>query len=136
MSNTVVTSNLPCPFCRENELLKGVVRYEDDLWYYVEFNDKEIKNSGMVITKRHIVTPFEISVEEWTQLHSLLPKLKQLIDDYSPDGYNIGWNVGSAAGQNVMHAHMHILPRYADEPLAGKGIRYAFKQYENKRPAR
>jgi diadenosine tetraphosphate (Ap4A) HIT family hydrolase len=55
--------------------------------------------------------------------------------NYKPQGYNIGWNVGSVGGQEIFHAHLHIIPRYEDEPLAGKGIRYWLKQPQNKRRA-
>jgi hypothetical protein len=33
----------------------------------------------------------------------------------------------------VFHAHLHVIPRFADEPLAGRGIRYALKQPTNRR---
>ena len=60
---------------------------------------------------------------------------KDIVDKIEPaDGYNIGWNVNKTGGQNVAHAHLHLLARYNDEPLAGKGIRHAFKQPENQRP--
>lgn len=55
---------------------------------------------------------------------------------YQPDGYNVGWNSGAVAGQEVFHAHLHVIPRFADEPLAGRGIRYALKQPTNRRPGR
>jgi diadenosine tetraphosphate (Ap4A) HIT family hydrolase len=43
---------------------------------------------------------------------------------HHPDGYNIGFNVGTAAGQTVMHCHCHVIPRYAgDVPDAQGGIR-------------
>ena len=59
----------------------------------------------------------------------LLKEVKIYLDKkYKPDGYNVGWNVGKVGGQNVAHAHLHVLPRYKDEPLAGKGIRFMFKQ--------
>jgi len=32
-----------------------------------------------------------------------------------PDGFNIGINDGVAAGQTVMHLHIHLVPRYADD---------------------
>ncbi|WP_339185250.1 hypothetical protein [Oceanobacillus sp. FSL W7-1293] len=32
-----------------------------------------------------------------------------------------------------MHAHLHVLPRYKDEQMRGKGIRYLFKLASNKR---
>jgi histidine triad (HIT) family protein len=46
----------------------------------------------------------------------------------------LGWNAGNAAGQEVEYAHMHIIPRFNDEPYAGKGIRYWIKKDENIRP--
>ena len=42
-----------------------------------------------------------------------------------PDGYNIGINDGAAAGQTVMHVHMHVIPRYrGDRPDPRGGIRW------------
>ena len=124
-----------CPFCLQNKLLKGKVLFEDDLWYFAELKEKAIQNAGMAITKRHVETPFEINQVEWERLHQLLPKLKNILDEIeSPHGYNIGWNVYATGGQNVAHAHLHIIARYDDEPLAGKGIRYAFKDDGNQRP--
>lgn len=123
-----------CPFCIKNNLLKVTVLHEDDLWYITDMQQGSINNAVMAITQRHIETPFEINQQEWTALHSLLPKMKNLVNTKEPaDGYNIGWNVGATGGQNVMHAHLHLLARYKDEPLAGKGIRYVFKQPGNTR---
>ena len=34
----------------------------------------------------------------------------------------------------VLQVHLHVIPRFADEPLAGKGIRYFMKQAQNRRP--
>lgn len=124
----------PCPFCLDNNLLKVKVIYEDNLWYFTEMNEKSISNAGMAITKRHIETPFELSEAEWMRLRELLPKFKHLLDSKDPaQGYNIGWNVNPTGGQNVAHAHLHFISRYSDEPLANKGIRYAFKDESNRR---
>lgn len=122
-----------CPFCIENDLIRGKILYKDDLWYYHQYDDGELIGGGMIVTMRHIETPFDINEVEWTALRKLLPKFKSFVDEYSPDGYNIGWNVGKVGGQNVSHCHLHIFPRYSDEPLATKGIRYAFKPPSNKR---
>ena len=90
--------------------------------------------SYVIIPKSQVGSPFELSDKEWADSKALMQELKKYLDEkYKPDGYNIGWNVGKAAGQEVAHAHMHIIPRYADEPLAGKGLRYWFKQPENVR---
>jgi diadenosine tetraphosphate (Ap4A) HIT family hydrolase len=126
-----------CPFCIENNLLRVPVIYEDDLWYFAEMHEGSIQNAGMAITKRHIKTPFDINEAEWSSLRQLLPKFKLLIDqNEKAQGYNIGWNVMPVGGQNVDHAHLHIIARYEDEPLAGKGIRYAFKADSNARSNR
>lgn len=124
-----------CPFCIENNLLRVTVLYQDDLWYITDLEEGSINNAVMAITKRHIETPFEINEQEWQALHALLATMKKLVDDKEkPDGYNLGWNVHKTGGQNVAHAHLHVLARYDNEPLAGKGIRYAFKQIDNQRP--
>jgi histidine triad (HIT) family protein len=36
-----------------------------------------------------------------------------------PAGFNVGWNHGRAAGQHVLHLHVHVLPRHAD---GGRGV--------------
>jgi diadenosine tetraphosphate (Ap4A) HIT family hydrolase len=54
---------------------------------------------------------------------AMLPRVRALLDaELRPDGYNIGINDGAAAGQTVMHVHLHVIPRYrGDRPdLGGK----------------
>lgn len=123
-----------CPFCLANNLLEGEIIFEDDLLYFVAPKVADIQyDGGMIVTKRHIETPFDMSKDEWVHIHELLPAFKKFVDKYHPDGYNLGWNVKPVAGQYVSHAHLHFFGRFEDEPLAGKGIRYAFKQSSNKR---
>lgn len=122
-----------CPFCIPNDILRCNILYEDDLWYITDMVDGELKYGYMMITKRHIQTPFDINEEEWAQLRGLIKKCKAFLDECSPDGANLGWNINPIGGQNVDHAHLHLFGRFADEPLASKGLRYAFKQPSNKR---
>jgi diadenosine tetraphosphate (Ap4A) HIT family hydrolase len=123
-----------CNFCLQNKTLKGKILAENNLCYFVESIDPILKNAGMIITKRHIENPFNINNEEWMAIKSLLYDVKKVLDKHNPDGYNVGWNIGEVAGQNVPHAHLHVIARFKDEPLAYKGLRYAFKQKTNKRP--
>ena len=69
---------------------------------------------------------------ELTATFRLLATVKTWMDDtVAPDGYNIGWNCGTTGGQEVFHAHMHVIPRFRQEPLAGKGIRRLLKSDAN-----
>jgi len=98
-------------------------------------NPKTLIGSYVIIPKSHVKSPFDLSVEEWLATKDLMDRIKSYIDEkYKPDGYNLGWNVGAVAGQEVEYAHLHIIPRYKDEPYAGRGIRYWLKQDENIRP--
>ena len=113
----------------------GEPHFENETMIAVKSNN--LKNntligSYVIIPKSEVGSPFELSDKEWADSKSLMLEVKSYIDKkYAPDGYNIGWNVGKVAGQEVAHAHMHIIPRYSDELYAGKGLRYWFKQPEN-----
>ena len=90
--------------------------------------------SGVIIPFAHRATPFDLTEEEIADTFSLLSEVKAYLDDkYKPEGYTLGWNVGKVGGQNQFHSHLHVLPRYDDEPLATKGIRYFYKQRSNSR---
>lgn len=123
-----------CKFCLENGFLSNEVVIEDDYHFFVWSIDPILVHSGLIISKRHTETPFDYSLEEWTSLKKMLGRAKDLIDKNSPHGYNIGWNSGQVAGQEIKHVHLHIIGRFADEPLAGKGIRSHIKSPSNKRP--
>ncbi len=109
--------------------------FENDTMVAVRSNNLKhntLIGSYVIIPKSEVGSPFELSDKEWEDSKKLMLELKAYLDKkYKPDGYNIGWNVGKVAGQEVAHAHMHVIPRYADEPLAGRGLRYWFKQPEN-----
>ena len=80
---------------------------------------------ALVVPKRHVMTLFEMSVEEYADCFRLILSLKDLLlARYSPDGYNVGANCGEAAGQSVWHAHIHVIPRYTgDVPEPRGGVR-------------
>lgn len=70
----------------------------------------------MVFPKRHVVDIRELTSEEVEQLHNLQNLCLNVLDKvYSPHGYNIGYNIGSAAGASIQHLHLHIVPRYQRE---------------------
>lgn len=67
----------------------------------------------LIIPERHVGNYFELSDVEKSILWRAVDQCKQLLDSkIHPDGYNIGINVGSVAGQSISHVHIHLIPRY------------------------
>jgi diadenosine tetraphosphate (Ap4A) HIT family hydrolase len=52
----------------------------------------------------------------------LIDAAKALLDErFQPAGYNIGINVGAAAGQTIAHLHVHLIPRYPGDVADPRG---------------
>jgi diadenosine tetraphosphate (Ap4A) HIT family hydrolase len=78
---------------------------------------------------------FDFTPEEWEATRELLLKAKAAQDErLAPDGYTLIWNCLSEVGEPMHHAHLHVIPRFDDEPLAHQGGRSAIKVPENRRP--
>ncbi len=77
---------------------------------------------ALIIPKRHVATYFDITEQEQNAIAKSLQKAKLILDEeFSPDGYNIGVNNGEAAGQSIMHLHVHLIPRYKGDVENPKG---------------
>jgi diadenosine tetraphosphate (Ap4A) HIT family hydrolase len=100
-----------CVFCKK---LPKVM--ENDLAYGIYDIKPLTKGHMLFIPKRHHETIFESTPEEIKAVFELIQKAKDLLDkEHKPAGFNIAANCGQAAGQIVMHAHIHLLPRYKGE---------------------
>jgi len=127
-----VTSNMYNPIQFENESVIGIPSTNSKGEVYTNV----LVGSYVVVPKSYAKTPFDLTNQEWLDTKRMIDTIKQHLDnELSPDGYNLGWNVGPVAGQTVSYAHLHIIPRFADEPFAGKGIRHWIKKSENTRPS-
>lgn len=128
-----------CEFCNLELIPEQNVILSNDYCMFLQLEQSKVKGTqlegaGLIVPKTHRETAFDLTIEEWNATYSLLQEVKVLLDEkYEPQGYNLGWNCGDVGGQHIFHAHFHVIPRYADEPLAGKGIRYMFKSDVNKR---
>jgi diadenosine tetraphosphate (Ap4A) HIT family hydrolase len=90
---------------------------------------------GVIIPVAHRSSPFDFTPEEWAATHELLLKAKAAQDErLAPDGYTLIWNCFSEVGQPPNHAHLHVIPRFDDEPFADRGGRSAIKVPKNRRP--
>ncbi|MBL1275860.1 MAG: HIT family protein [Ectothiorhodospiraceae bacterium] len=87
----------------------------------------------LVIPKRHFPSFFEATEDELLAIGKAIQKAKAVLDkEFTPDGYNIGINVGEAAGQSVEHLHVHIMPRYkgdVEDPRGG--VRWILRNKAN-----
>jgi superfamily II DNA or RNA helicase/diadenosine tetraphosphate (Ap4A) HIT family hydrolase/HKD family nuclease/SOS-response transcriptional repressor LexA len=77
----------------------------------------------LVIPRRLIATWFDATRPEQLALLELVDEVKRQLDqELRPDGYNVGFNAGVAAGQTVLHLHVHVIPRFrgdVDDPRGG-----------------
>lgn len=82
----------------------------------------------LIIPKRHVQSFFGLKAIEKAAILQALDEAKEALDkELNPDGYNIGINDGEAAGQTVMHLHVHLIPRYkGDTPNPQGGVRWIF----------
>jgi superfamily II DNA or RNA helicase/diadenosine tetraphosphate (Ap4A) HIT family hydrolase len=89
----------------------------------------------LVTTRRIVETWFEATDAEQTSMMALVKESKLLLDlslNPRPDGYNVGFNAGGAAGQTVPHVHIHVIPRYlGDMPDPRGGVRHVIPEKGN-----
>jgi len=80
----------------------------------------------LIVPRRHEPDFWALRETEKAALWELVTPVKHHIESrLSPHGYNVGVNIGEAAGQTVGHAHLHVIPRYrGDVPDPRGGIRW------------
>ena len=81
---------------------------------------------ALVVPRRHVASSDELTAEEKDAIWQMVDAVRgRLAERYRPSAFNVGFNDGAAAGQTVMHFHVHVIPRYAgDAPDPRGGIRW------------
>jgi diadenosine tetraphosphate (Ap4A) HIT family hydrolase len=106
-----------CELCTPADVL-----LEGDLAYVRYDNNSLAPGHVLVVPRRHIASFFDMTTAEQADVLRLLNEAQRLIQrDHSPDGYNIGANIGEAAGQSRMHVHLHLIPRYLGDVSDPRG---------------
>ena len=73
---------------------------------------------SVIVPLRHVSSFFDITDKERKSLMSLLELARnELKLRYHPAGFHIGFNDGTVFGEKAAHLHIHIIPRYEDQPL-------------------
>jgi diadenosine tetraphosphate (Ap4A) HIT family hydrolase len=110
---------MKCPFC--NPFADEIVA-KNDLCYARWDRFPVSKGHLLVIPFRHTADYFSLTEEEKQATLALIDECKGIIEEnFKPAGYNIGFNVGEAAGQTVMHSHCHVIPRYPGDTENPRG---------------
>ncbi len=109
-----------CPFCELNAT--DVVAASE---FAVAFRDRYpvAEHHTLVIPRRHVASLFELDANELADVWALVAEVRQsLAVEFGIEAFNVGVNDGVAAGQTVLHAHVHVIPRVlgdSDDPRGG-----------------
>ena len=108
-----------CPFCNPDpSRLAFTSRLDNAIW------DKFPVSPGhmLIVPRRHVATWDELEDDEKAPAILAVDRAIALTrSQYSADGFNVGFNMGPAAGQTVFHFHLHVIPRYVGDVIDPRG---------------
>jgi diadenosine tetraphosphate (Ap4A) HIT family hydrolase len=117
-------------------MLRGAdLCFENDYCIYASTGDPRdppdvLPGRGVIVPKGHRASPFDLTAEERAATRELLLLVEAEVHKrLAPDGYTLGWN-----DQGALRPHLHVLPRFDDEPMADRGVRSGIKDPANRRP--
>lgn len=102
-----------CLFCKiiAGDILSHKIFENDRVFAFLDIGPVSTGHT-LVITKAHAENLAANTVEDacalMVAIHDLAPKIAEAV---GAQGYNLGMNHGVAAGQDVLHTHLHIMPR-------------------------
>lgn len=120
-----------CPFCKAESTREIIASSLLSIAFFDGFPVSP--GHALIIPRRHVASLFDLTKEEKQDMINLAESVRIIIDEkYHPDGYNLGVNVGEAAGQSIFHVHMHVIPRYkGDVPKPRGGVRGVIPDKQN-----
>ncbi len=115
----MVTLNA-CPFGPpERDQTFGVGGQMVAIWSKYEVS----KGHALILPKRHVERFEDMTGAESREMFEMVDDVMRSIRlEHNPDGFNLGMNLGEAAGQTVKHVHFHVIPRYkgdVEDPRGG-----------------
>jgi len=106
-----------CPRC-----VPDLVALSGELVYVQPDLHPVSRGHVLIVPYRHVASYFDATPEEKAAIMQMIDRARHwLQEQYSPDGFNIGINCGAVAGQTVMHAHVHLIPRYKGDMADPRG---------------
>jgi diadenosine tetraphosphate (Ap4A) HIT family hydrolase len=102
---------------------EGRIVFRNGLAFAVEDAFPVSPGHMLIIPRRHLADVFDLTPGEWVAIQELLRMSRGHITVHRrPDGFNVGVNVGPAAGQTIPHVHVHLIPRFTGDvtdPIGG-----------------
>jgi histidine triad (HIT) family protein len=107
-----------CIFCK---LANGDIPtnsiYEDDDFKVILDADPATKGHALILPKNHFANLLEADDDVLAKALPLAKRIaNRMKEQLNCAGVNVVQNNGEAAGQTVNHLHIHVIPRYEDDP--------------------
>jgi ATP adenylyltransferase len=108
-----------CIFCKkpkENKDRENLIIYRGETGFIIMNRYPYSNGHLMAVPYRHIRELRELNDRERSELMNLVIKCVGILEVFKPDGFNIGMNLGRAAGAGIDdHIHFHIVPRWSGD---------------------
>jgi histidine triad (HIT) family protein len=108
-----------CLFCKivAGEVPSTIVQEDERTLAFMDINPAT-RGHALVVPRRHAQDLLSVDEEDLAACAAAAKRLAARIHDaLGADGVNLLNSCGSAAWQTVFHFHLHVIPRYADDPL-------------------
>lgn len=112
-------SDPDCLFCKivAKEIPAQIVAEDDLTVAFMDINPAT-RGHALVVPRRHVTNLLEVQDDDLTAVMLAVQRLaRRVIDRLGAAGVNLLNACGSAAWQTVFHLHIHVIPRYDDDPL-------------------
>lgn len=109
-----------CPFCSQPHERPLIA--ESDLAFALFDLYPVSPGHALIIPKKHMSSYFDLDEQHQAACMRLLNRVREIVTErHRPDGFNVGINIGAAAGQTVPHVHIHLIPRYLGDVAEARG---------------
>lgn len=116
-----------CVFCGivDGEIPNHTVYEDDDVLAFLDVNPV-VEGHVLVIPKEHHERVTDMDAETTAAVFDTAREVATAVESgLEPDGFNLFQTNGAAAGQEVFHAHVHVLPRWSDDD-----VEFSFPRHE------
>jgi histidine triad (HIT) family protein len=108
-----------CLFCGivAGEVPAQIVDSDEHTVAFMDINPAT-RGHALVVPRKHSADVMEIADDDLSRAILAARRLARMIDSaLEPDGFNVLNSCRPAAWQTVFHFHLHVIPRYDDDPL-------------------